>query len=53
MYAIRSYYDMLEMSQRLGEDPAVATSLSLAGIPNANQGLGIAVLKPWSQRDNT
>ena len=30
----------------------MATNLAFAGIPNANQGLGIAVLKPWSQRDN-
>ena len=41
---------MSEITTRLGKDPAMATSLSFAGIPNSNQGMGIAVMKPWSQR---
>ena len=28
----------------------MATSLSFAGIPSSNLGMGIAVMKPWSQR---
>ncbi len=44
--------NMMTIGQRLKQDPAVATSLSFAGMPNANQGLAVAVLKPWSQRDD-
>ncbi len=41
---------MAEVSQRLAQDPGMSTTLAFAGIPNLNQGLGVAVLKPWSQR---
>ncbi|MEZ7863147.1 MAG: multidrug efflux RND transporter permease subunit [Aeromonadaceae bacterium] len=44
--------NMREMGERLKQDPAMATSLAFAGIPNSNQGMGIAVLKPWSEREN-
>ena len=43
---------MKEVTGRLINDPGMATTLSFAGIPNSNQGMGIAVLKPWSQRDD-
>ncbi len=42
---------MGEMTERLNKDPAMATNLSLAGIPNSNQGMAIAIMKPWSQRE--
>ncbi len=42
---------MAEAGSRLMQDPAMSTNLALAGIPNSNQGLAIAILKPWSQRD--
>jgi multidrug efflux pump len=41
---------MSEVTTRLSKDPAMATSLSFAGIPSSNLGMGIAVMKPWSQR---
>lgn len=43
--------NMAAASQNLMKDPAMSTNLALAGIPNSNQGLAIAILKPWSQRD--
>jgi len=30
--------------------PAIASTLTLAGVPSANQGLGVVILKPWSER---
>ena len=42
---------MSEAGDRLMQDPAMSTNIALAGIPNSNQGLAIAILKPWSQRD--
>ena len=44
--------NMREIGERLKQDPAMATSLAFAGVPNANQGMGIAVLKPWSERED-
>ena len=41
---------MREITTRLSKDPAMATSLFFAGIPSSNLGMGIAVMKPWSQR---
>ncbi len=32
-------------------EPSVISSLAMSGVPNSNQGFGIAIMKPWSQRD--
>ena len=49
--------DFIENSMRLVTDeiakqPSVESSLAMSGTPNANQAFGIAIMKPWSQRDN-
>ena len=33
--------------------PAVHSTLSISGVPSANQAFGIAIMKPWSQREET
>ena len=43
--------NMAAVGETLMKDPAMSTNLALAGIPNSNQGLGIAILKPWSERE--
>ncbi|NLJ92080.1 MAG: multidrug efflux RND transporter permease subunit [Aeromonadales bacterium] len=43
--------NMLKAVDVLKKDDALATSLTIAGVPTPNQGLGVAVLKPWSERD--
>ncbi|MDN2664008.1 multidrug efflux RND transporter permease subunit [Psychromonas sp. 14N.309.X.WAT.B.A12] len=48
--------DFIENSMRLVTDeisrqPEVESSLAMSGIPNANQAFGIAIMKPWSQRE--
>ncbi|WP_022940920.1 multidrug efflux RND transporter permease subunit [Psychromonas hadalis] len=35
----------------IAEQPSVQSSLAMSGVPNANQAFGIAIMKPWSQRD--
>ncbi|WP_019613751.1 multidrug efflux RND transporter permease subunit [Psychromonas ossibalaenae] len=50
--------DYIENSMRtvtgmLSEQPEVESSLAMSGIPNANQAFGIAIMKPWSQREKT
>ena len=35
----------------ISDQPSVQSSLAMSGIPNANQAFGIAIMKPWSQRD--
>ncbi|WP_028862321.1 multidrug efflux RND transporter permease subunit [Psychromonas aquimarina] len=48
--------DYIENSMRtitgmLSEQPEVESSLAMSGIPNANQAFGIAIMKPWSERE--
>ncbi|WP_372882553.1 multidrug efflux RND transporter permease subunit [Psychromonas sp.] len=50
--------DYIENSMRvitaeMGKQPEVASTLAMSGIPNANQAFGIAIMKPWSQRDKS
>jgi len=50
--------DYIENSMRvitgeLSKQPAVQSTLGISGIPNANQAFGIAIMKPWSQRDQS
>ena len=50
--------DFVENSMRLVTDeiakqPEVESSLAMSGIPNANQAFGIAIMKPWSQREKS
>ena len=40
-----------QITGKVLEQPSVQSSLAMAGIPNANQAFGIAIMKPWSQRD--
>jgi len=42
---------MKVVTGKIAEQPAVQSSLAMSGIPNANQAFGIAIMKPWSQRD--
>ncbi|GLS90573.1 transporter [Psychromonas marina] len=42
---------MREITDKISEQPSVQSSLAMSGIPNANQAFGIAIMKPWSQRD--
>jgi len=44
---------MTEAASRVTQLEPVSSSLTLAGVPNANEGLGIVILKPWSQRDES
>jgi len=48
--------DFVENSMRvvtseIAKHPEVESSLAMSGIPNSNQAFGIAIMKPWSQRD--
>jgi multidrug efflux pump len=48
--------DFIENSMRLvtgelAKQPEVVGTLAMSGIPNANQAFGIAIMKPWSQRE--
>ncbi|MFT5559449.1 MAG: multidrug efflux pump, partial [Sphingobacteriales bacterium] len=50
--------DYIENSMRvitgeLAKQPEVTSSLAMSGIPNSNQAFGIAIMKPWSQRDKS
>ncbi|HEY7866141.1 MAG TPA: multidrug efflux RND transporter permease subunit [Psychromonas sp.] len=50
--------DYIENSMRvitgeLAKQPEVTSSLAMSGIPNSNQAFGIAIMKPWSQRDQS
>ena len=42
---------MKEVTSKIAEQPSVQSSLAMSGVPNANQAFGIAIMKPWSQRD--
>ncbi|TEW54216.1 multidrug efflux RND transporter permease subunit [Psychromonas sp. RZ22] len=42
---------MKVITSKLSEQDSVQSSLAMSGIPNANQAFGIAIMKPWSQRD--
>ena len=42
---------MKVVTAKIAEQPSVQSSLAMSGIPNANQAFGIAIMKPWSQRD--
>jgi multidrug efflux pump len=42
---------MKVVTAKISEQPSVQSSLAMSGIPNANQAFGIAIMKPWSQRD--
>ena len=43
--------NMKKVNQVLSKEPAAAASLSLVGIPNSNQSLGVVPMVPWSKRD--
>ncbi|MGB5446178.1 MAG: multidrug efflux RND transporter permease subunit [Psychromonas sp.] len=50
--------DYIENSMRvitaeMAKQPEVASTLAMSGIPNANQAFGIAIMKPWSQREKS
>jgi multidrug efflux pump len=40
-----------EVTNEIGKQPEVHSTLAISGVPNANQAFGIAILKPWSQRN--
>ncbi|MEW6998914.1 multidrug efflux RND transporter permease subunit [Colwelliaceae bacterium BS250] len=42
---------MREITGKVSEQPEVQASLAMSGIPNANQAFGIAIMKPWSERE--
>lgn len=42
---------MSAISKIVQKEPEVLTSLTIAGVPATNQGLAIAPLAPWSQRE--
>lgn len=42
---------MKQVTSKISEQASVQSSLAMSGIPNANQAFGIAIMKPWSQRD--
>ncbi|PKG39560.1 multidrug efflux RND transporter permease subunit [Psychromonas sp. Urea-02u-13] len=42
---------MKVVTAKITEQDSVQSSLAMSGIPNANQAFGIAIMKPWSQRD--
>lgn len=42
---------MRKVTDKISEQPSVQSSLAMSGVPNANQAFGIAIMKPWSQRD--
>ena len=42
---------MKVVTGKISEQDSVQSSLAMSGIPNANQAFGIAIMKPWSQRD--
>lgn len=42
---------MKDVTAKISEQPSVQSSLAMSGVPNANQAFGIAIMKPWSQRD--
>lgn len=42
---------MKEIVNLLEAQPSVQSTLAMSGVPNANQAFGIAIMKPWSERD--
>ncbi|WKE65610.1 multidrug efflux RND transporter permease subunit [Gallaecimonas kandeliae] len=42
-----------KVSERAKQLPEIDGTLALPGVPAANQGLGIAILKPWSERSKS
>ena len=42
---------MKVVTDKISEQDSVQSSLAMSGVPNANQAFGIAIMKPWSQRD--
>ncbi|MDA7745795.1 multidrug efflux RND transporter permease subunit [Psychromonas sp.] len=42
---------MSKVVAEIEKQPSVLSSLAMSGIPTANQAFGIAIMKPWSQRD--
>ena len=50
--------DFVENSMRLvtdvlAEQPEVESTLAMSGIPDSNKAFGIAIMKPWSQREKS
>ena len=41
------------ITNELAKQPEVHSTLAISGIPNANQAFGIAIMKPWSQREKS
>ena len=39
-----------KITDQVGQQPSVHSTLAISGVPNANQAFGIAIMKPWSQR---
>jgi multidrug efflux pump len=44
---------MRVITSELSAQPEVESSLAMSGIPNANQAFGIAIMKPWSEREKS
>jgi len=42
---------MKQITSKISEQPSVQSSLAMSGVPSGNQAFGIAIMKPWSQRD--
>ncbi|MEI6896927.1 MAG: multidrug efflux RND transporter permease subunit [Psychromonas sp.] len=42
---------MKEITSMLAKQPTVQSTLAMTGVPSANQAFGMAIMKPWSQRD--
>ncbi|MEH6453111.1 MAG: multidrug efflux RND transporter permease subunit, partial [Psychromonas sp.] len=42
---------MREITKDLSAQPEVQSTLAMSGTPNANQAFGIAIMKPWSERE--
>jgi multidrug efflux pump len=39
------------ITEQISKQPEVQSTLGISGVPNANQAFGIAIMKPWSQRE--
>ena len=41
------------ITDHIAKQPEVQSTLGISGVPSANQAFGIAIMKPWSQREKS
>lgn len=41
------------ITEEINKQPEVQSTLGISGVPSANQAFGIAVMKPWSEREKS